>query len=995
VIGQVVSRYRLLKALGEGGMGVVYVAEDMSLGRHVAIKFLTATDVHYRDRFLREARALSSFSHTNIAAVYDYGETEDGRPYIVMELVDGLTLDDVLKKNGLTVGQATDVAIAVATALAEAHRHGIVHRDIKPGNVIFNERDEVKVVDFGLAKQIHGTPVDGAQTQSNVMVGTPLYLSPEQAGNRPVDERSDLFALGALLYECLTGRAAFAGDTVIEIGAQVLHFNPSPPSKINPRVPAALDRITMKALEKKPTLRYQSAAEMIQDLSAVRGKLPKDSEPIRRVQLGTSTSPLRQQRTSALTTLAETIRRPRLSIGTVVIGLAVLACAGWAAFHFSHSVAHTPAPAALELYNQGTEALRNGAYLQAAKLFEKAIALDDKFALAHARLAETWTELDYSDRARDQLVRVSTLVPNRSVYPAKDALYLTAVTATVGREFPLAIESYRQIADLSPDRPEAYADLGHAYEKNDDLKKAIESYTIATNRGPQYATAFLRLGSLYGRQQNQSGAEAAFSKAEALYQAQGNNEGRAEVFYQRGQLYNQQNKLAEARIQLQRALDSAVATENEYQRIRTLLQLSSVANTEGNRPQAEEQASQAIALAQANGMETLVANGLNDLGNVYLAHGDNPEAEKYFDQALEYARRHQLRRSEARALLSLASSRLERFGDPDKAVVYAERALLFFQQGNYRKEVSLALVIIQRADALQGNFDHALKAAEQQLALADQLGEPSQQALAHSEVGVLLVQKEQFPEALVHFQKQYEINKSLGHLLGVGFSLTNRGNVLWQLGDYDGARIAFDEAMPIAAAGDDTFKGLLAWLSMTRARMELSQDRMPDEKVMSALNALADEKESRRTAEAKTVIGLAHSLAGKKGEAKHSCADAMEIAIHVKNPELLGNTQLVLAERLLDQGEATAALSNALQAQDNLGRMGKHESEWKAWLIAARASQQAAKPAQAAEYAGRAVSTQAVLAQTWDAARYQSYLTRPDIKRYNKQLSDFSSSPKK
>ncbi len=314
MIGQIVSRYRLLKPLGEGGMGVVYLAEHTTLERRVAIKFLTATDEHYRGRFLREARALSSFSHANIAAVYDYGETEDDRPYIVMELINGPTLDEVLRSDGLTLGQAVDVAIAVGEALVEAHRHGIVHRDIKPGNVMFNERSEVKVVDFGLAKQIHPEPATAGlaaatKTQSNVMVGTPLYLSPEQAGNKPVDERSDLFALGALLYECITGRSAFSGDTVIEIGAQVIHFNPPPPSRINSRVPAALDRLTMKALAKKPAGRYQSAQEMIQDLRAFRNKLSRDSQPIRRLVVGTETSPLRPQRTSALGVITETIRR--------------------------------------------------------------------------------------------------------------------------------------------------------------------------------------------------------------------------------------------------------------------------------------------------------------------------------------------------------------------------------------------------------------------------------------------------------------------------------------------------------------------------------------------------------------------------------------------------------------------------------------------------------------------------------------------------------------
>ena len=258
MIGQTVSHYRILEQLGEGGMGVVYLAEDTHLGRRVALKFLTSSDRHYRARFLREARAVSTLSHPNIAAVFDYGETDDKQPYIVMELVKGKTLSKLLRKGGLTLAQAVGITASIAEALSEAHREGIVHRDIKPSNVIVTERGQVKVLDFGLVKHLteeaarlsdpEAQTLFATQTRSDVIVGTPLYLSPEQATGKSVDGRSDLFSLGALLYECITGQSAFSGSSVIEIGAQILHVNPQPPSTINQRVPAELDRITMKAL---------------------------------------------------------------------------------------------------------------------------------------------------------------------------------------------------------------------------------------------------------------------------------------------------------------------------------------------------------------------------------------------------------------------------------------------------------------------------------------------------------------------------------------------------------------------------------------------------------------------------------------------------------------------------------------------------------------------------------------------------------------------------
>lgn len=1000
MIGRLVSRYDLLEQLGKGGMGVVFLARDTRLSREVAIKFLTSSDPHYRARFQREARALSSFSHPNIATVHDSGETEEGQPFIVMELVSGSTLSEILEKRGLTLAQAVDTAISIAEALAEAHRHGIIHRDIKPANVIINERGHVKVLDFGLAKQLNEefAPAESGEaapyatrTQSDVAIGTPLYFSPEQASSRPVDERSDLFALGALLYECITGRSAFSGSNPIDIGAQVIHIDPPPPSKVNPRVPVPLDRIAMKALAKKPAARYQSADEMIHDLRAVRAKLPQDGQPTRRLS-GTTTSPSHAVRTSAFTTLIEPLRRPRLSVASFGLGIALLAFGVWAVVYFFRARAHVPPATALAAYNQGTVSLRNGALVQAGKSFEQAIALDDKFALAHARLAEVCTELDYTDRAKDEFVRVSTLAPDPSIYPREDALYLKGIKATVSRDFSQAIESYSQLVSLTPERPEVHADLGRAYEKNEQIEKAIESYQEATNRGPQYAPAFLRLGSLYGRAGNLASAEAAFSKAEELYQSQGNIEGRTEVYYQRGQLYNQLNKLAEARQQLQQALDGARVTNNDYQLIRTLLQLTSVVDSESNKVLAREYVQQAMNLAQANGMQSLIVKGLIDTGNVFFVHGENDDAEKYFEEGLDYARKYKLRASSARALLSLGSLRLQRFGDPDKALVYLTQALPFYQEGNYRTEASQALLLISRANSLRGNYAAAQKAMEEQLQLAEQAGDSAQIALAHGEIGTLLVQQEQYPAAIDHFDKHFEINKSLGSQQSIGYSLTNRGNALWQLGRYPEASAAFADAATIADRPGGPLRSLQVWLSLTRARQALSEEKFAAAITEAANSAkLAGAQDSSRTAETKSVIGLAEVLSGKKANGERDCAGAFTVASHLNNQDLLCATQLALAEAMVEIGEGGGALQNALEARERCKHLGKQDSEWRAVLIAARASRLLNDRSKAADYATLASTLLSVLEQKWGTENHKKYLNRPDIRRYTYQLKDLLS----
>lgn len=350
MIGQTVSHYRILEKLGEGGMGIVYLAEDTHLGRRVAIKFLaSANDQNFRARFLREARAISALSHPNVATLFDYGESADGEPFIVMEMVEGQTLTELLLASALTLTRAVEIIERVAAALSAAHARGIIHRDIKPSNVVVDESSVVKVLDFGLAKRLdedHSQRGQGGaeantmvETRNDVVVGTPLYLSPEQARSAPVDARSDLFTLGALLYECIAGRPAFEAANVFEIGVQVIHFNPPPPSAINPHVPPELDRITMKALAKRPEDRYQSAQEMMAALSAWRasGANGYDEFRTQRQRANSVTA-----ETSSLRSITAAIEKPRLSIRFLLLALPLVGLAFWGLLRWSNRA--SPAP---------------------------------------------------------------------------------------------------------------------------------------------------------------------------------------------------------------------------------------------------------------------------------------------------------------------------------------------------------------------------------------------------------------------------------------------------------------------------------------------------------------------------------------------------------------------------------------------------------------------------------------------------------------------------
>src|SRR5256714_3061973 len=1000
MIGQTISHYRILEKLGEGGMGLVYSAEDMRLGRRVAIKFLiptTAPDVHqFRARFLREARAVSMLSHPNIAPIFDYGETEEGQPFIVMELIKGQTLDDLLDESALTIPRAVEIIEQVTGALEEAHRQGIIHRDIKPSNVIINERGQIKVLDFGLAKQLgdaesHGEGTDpeaktliGTRTRSDVVVGTPLYLSPEQAMGAPVDARSDLFSLGALLYECIAGRPAFSGSSLIEIGGQVLHVNPPAPSEVEPRGSAALDRLTMKALAKKTEERYQSAEEMLSDLRLARLHLTEDAHPTKRI-----TGEHGNGRSSAFMIISHSLRTPRLSIFAFIIALVAIIALAWGAYKLFRQWPPNPPPNAQRLYDTGTNYLRDGAYNQARKAFEGALQIDDKFALAHAGLAEAWMELDYADRSKEEMLRATSLVTDRSSLSTLDALYMDAISATVSHDYARAIQAYSEIARKMPDKAQVYLDLGRAYERHDEVDHALENYVKATDIDGQYATAYLRAGILHERNLDHASAAAAFDRADSLFQTFGNIEGHTEVLYNRAALLSGENRPQQALDTLQQALNVASANGNESQQINILMRISRVYYTQGETAQAQEHAQQAIEFAETRGLNTLVVRGLNEMGHALYANGKYDDAEKVFSKALEIAER-------INSPYLVALSRRNRAGlyitqlRTDEALGEAEQALAFFRDNNYQSDISVTLTTISRAHRRRGEYDKALEVIQQKLQLAQKANDQRDIAFAYGDLATVLFDQERLPEALSQYEQALNTNKFIRDRLRIAYNAMNRGNVLWRLGRYAEGISSLNEAAELAGNQEaGSYPQVLAEVEMIHGQIALSQRHFPEAIARSQhAIALSGEQYKDVAVPATYTLGLSQALSGDTREGVKTCAQAVAMARAEGDAALLSRAMLALAEALEASGDAQNALSTALEAQKRFAGGGQQESEWRAWLIASLASRRKHDETGAQEELARAQEAFPALRQKWGDDYFNPYLSRPDIQFSHNQLGE-------
>ena len=503
LIGSTVQHYRIGERLGAGGMGEVYRAEDVRLGRSVALKFLPAdlkSDPESRARLLNEARAASLLRSPNIAVTYDIGESS-GADFIVMEYVEGELLSSRVSKGALAIREVVEIGLQVTDALDEAHARGIVHRDVKSANLMRTERGLVKVLDFGLAKFVKPEGAEAARitqpqvTIAGMVVGTVSYMAPEQALGRPVDHRTDLFSLGVVLFELATGRIPFVGGSPTEIIDHILHEIPPPPSRFAPSAPPSFDAVVARALEKSPTFRYQSARDMQQDLRHVAEEL--DTVPrgtTSRVAAGLSSTSVTIERSVAVMTFANITREPADDwIGS---GIAETVSSDLKNIH------------GLTLIGRARvfDALRN---LSSSAHLDESLAID-----VGRRLGATWVVVGGFQRL-GELVRITANFVDVGTGEVRRTVKVDGrigdifalqdkIVFELSQGLNLALRG-SEIADIekretrSVEAYESYARgmMNLRLASRDSIERAISAFEEAIRQDPEYAMAWAALGGAY------------------------------------------------------------------------------------------------------------------------------------------------------------------------------------------------------------------------------------------------------------------------------------------------------------------------------------------------------------------------------------------------------------------------------------------------------------------------------------------------------------------
>ncbi len=954
-----VSHYRIVRRLGTGGMGAVFLAQDMTLDRPVAIKWLSAADdVHARRRLLREAQAVAALDHKGIAAVYEVGHDPAGGDFIVMQYVEGETLAARLQRGPLLPAEALTLGSRIADALAAAHRRGVIHRDLKPHNIVISAAGGPKLLDFGLARRTVPSASAGEQPTMSatvtrpVVAGTPGYMSPEQVRGEAEDARSDVFALGCVLYECLTGRRAFVGASVADVCAATLQVEPPPPSTIVSDLGPAHDALCARLLAKVPAERCQSAEEAL-------GAIRTLADTARFSGAGHTAS-----RTLPGMPVLAGVGRGWMAV--IVAALVLLAAAAWAWSRRPLALPDAPA-AARQHHDLGVAALRDGTYGGARDQFREALRLHADYVQAHAGVAQACKELEDEPCATQAVLRINQLVPNRTRLPIDDRLQLEGVLALVARTPDGAVTAYRQLADRHATEAVRHLDLGVALMAAEDRAGAREAFTRAVTLDAQLPAAHVRLGVLDVQEGHTARAFASLDEAVRLYRLADNAEGESEAVLRKATALNNTGDFVQAGAMLGEVRRLA-GTRYVSQRVRARFEEARAAVLQGRPEDVEAVTEEAVREAVDAGLYATAAGGRIDLANVFLVQRQQPRAEAELTRAIDLAARYGARRTEMRASLQLASLKLR--DDPAAARELATAPLAYFTEGRYLRLEADAKNILSRALEQLGDFDEARRLAREVLAYADATGNLPAAADALENLAGQAELQGHLPEALAAHARLETIYRQQRRVPVLSGVLLRKAETLILLGRGDEAALALDEVEAALREGTDTDPRRPRRVARLRALRAVVEGRYDGVEAFAAAADVPPGGEPDTIAvSARVLRELARAHTGRPGVAPsvlEGWLGAVTSAVQRREPTLWAAQ--VLAHRR--QPEGAGRLVDAVWA--SLGTLDHPDLRWRLAALA---------PAGSVTIPARTVDAELQkLRARWPAADVDSYLRRADLK---------------
>jgi len=959
----ILGRFQIIRHLGTGGMGEVYEAKDLELGR-IALKTIRlqiASSPRAFERFRQEVVLARKVSGPEVCRIHELFllPATTSRPataFLTMEYLAGIPLSEKLLKDGtLPLKETLRIALDICEGLQLIHQQGIVHRDLKPSNIMLCERNGLShavLMDFGLAL---AAPLDcsdpkdetssalSARTITGSVAGTPAYMAPEQFEGKPLTPATDIFALGVVLYQLFTCRHPYPVNTPAGVAMRRLK-RPWLPSTIRSELPRHWDRVIERCLEDEPSERFQTAEQVAKALKASPYSL-------------------------------ENLRKDRPWVLRVAGALA-LAVIGWGLLHWWQSRQYYhPAAEELHWYEAGVASLREGSYLKATKELERAAQKNNRFAMAHARLAEAWSDLDLDGTAQREMLIATA--QERHLQPL-DRMYLDAIRATLTHDYDGAVVLYRRILDRLPDseRAAGHVDLGMAYERAGDPKLALQNYEEGSRLDKDNAAAYLHAAVLESRSNDFPQADQAFSHAESIMTAEMDQEGLANLDYERGYAANVSGHLDQAEQFQQRSLKEAEVIPNTQLEIRALIQLSSVAARQ-NPEKAVEFAQQAIHLARDNQLDFWTSMGESRLAAARIMQGSehDQQAEEAAQEALRIATLSQHPRAEALANVMLASV-FDQENRTDDVIAPAQAALAYYKQNSYFEPAARASLLLVRAELKLGDYSRATLAANNLLTLARQSGIRNLEVQAEETVGDSSREMEHYPDALVRYQRAWALDDLAEDK---AYQALNCADVLWRLGRYKEANIMLAEAKQTLPDRD-------RYLSVQIASL-LSQQKYQQAAELTE-NAIAhgSKPSASMLQRYETYLALAEAHLGKKGRALSNLYEILRGGEEINDRREEAATQLAEAEVYLFVGNAEEAKRLAGTAAMYYASVGRYDSELRSACLAALASKLEHDEASYKSNSNLAFNTLSSLKSRWDSDTFSHYLSRPDLQMLMREL---------